>query len=326
MLSSLLKNSFYFVLLAGCTSTSHNNVQQTVPAGETLYTTSQPEIADTVKLRSMMELPQTQYGGFVLQPGFYEAEFKTYCLQPGTPDPHSGDAYFQGAVSGNNKEIVETALINSTTHTEIPQRNIQLLLWSVVSGADFNRLSYSVQSDAAKLLTPKQIFKLKGGVAGAIRTISYNTGLFSTNSSMQRLFETGISSYEAFEKLAVLKEPSQVRFKNAKPDQWYRQPDNYYIRYYPLSYQKVRIQLFVPANLADSSGKVAGEYLVFDPTGKQAIPAFTNAQRLGVGAPVLEVMREIIRINKPLPPVSRPSGKQKQPAPSPKQAGTPNLL
>jgi hypothetical protein len=42
-----------------------------------------------------MDLPQTQYGGFVLKPGFYEAEFKTYCLQPGTPDPHSGDAYVQ---------------------------------------------------------------------------------------------------------------------------------------------------------------------------------------------------------------------------------------
>lgn len=319
MLSSLLKNSFFIVLLAGCTSTAHNSIQNTRNADDVLYTTVQPGIADTLKPRSLMELPQTQYGGFVLKPGFYEAEFKTYCLQPGTPDPLSGDAYFQGNISGNNKDIVETALLNSREHTEIPQRNIQLLLWSVVSGSDFNKLSYSVQSDAAKLLTPKQIFKLKGGVVGAIRTVSYTTGLFNANNDMQRLFETGVSSYEAFEKLAVLKEPSQVRIKNAKPDQWYKEPENYFIRYYPLSYQKVRIQVFVPEQLLDSNGKAAGEYLVFDPTGKQAIPAFTNAQRLGVGAPVAEVLREIIRINKTMPPVIKTPRKEKQPAPSPKQ-------
>jgi len=50
--------------------------------------------------------------------------------------------------------------------------------------------------------------------------------------------------------------------------------------------------------LMDSDGKVNGEYVVFDPTGQQAIPAFTNAQRLGVGAPVLEAVRVIIQINK----------------------------
>ncbi len=318
MLSSLLKNSLFILLIAGC-SAAHNSTQNTSTENGLLYTTAQPEIADSIKPRSLMELPQTQYGGFVLKPGFYEAEFKTYCLQPGTPDPHSGDAYFQGNISGNNKDIVETALLNSREHTEIPQRNIQLLLWSVVSGSDFNKLSYSVQSDAAKLLTPKQIFKLKGGVMGAIRTVSYTTGLFNANNDINRLFETGVSSYEAFEKLAVLKEPSQVRIKNAKPDQWYKEPENYFIRYYPLSYQKVRIQVFVPQQLLDSNGKASGQYLVFDPTGKQAIPAFTNAQRLGVGAPVAEILREIIRINKPAPPVMKQPRKEKQPAPSPKQ-------
>jgi hypothetical protein len=105
-----------------------------------------------------MELPQTQDGGFVLAPGFYEAEFKTYCLQPGTPDPRPGDAYLQGPVTGKRKEIVESVLLNSRYKAEIPQRNIQLLLWSVVSGADFDKLSYEVRSDATRLLTPSQIF------------------------------------------------------------------------------------------------------------------------------------------------------------------------
>ena len=114
----------------------------------------------------------------------------------------------------------------------------------------------------------------------------------------RRLFETGITSYESFERLAVLREPSQIRRKGVKYDQWYKQKENYYVRYFPVSYKKVRIQVYVPDNLMDAEGKVNGEYMVFDPTGQQAIPAFTNAQRLGIGAPVLDMIRVIIQINK----------------------------
>ena len=119
-----------------------------------------------------MDLPQTQYGGFVLSPGFYEAEFKTYCLQPGTPDPTQGDAYLQGPVTGHRKDIIESVLLNSRERPDLEQRNVQLLLWSVVSGSNFNKLSYTVQADAMKLLTPKQVFTLKGGVAGVLKTVS----------------------------------------------------------------------------------------------------------------------------------------------------------
>ena len=49
----------------------------------------------------------------------------------------------------------------------------------------------------------------------------------------------------------------------------------------------------------------AGDYVVFDPTGQQAIPAYTNAQKLGIGAPVLvDIVRKVIKVRKqqPLPP------------------------
>lgn len=319
MAKTLLNTLFIAIVIAGCTSTAHNSMQP-APVSAIDEKLPQPEIASGQQPLSLMTLPQTQYGGFVLKPGFYEGEFKTYCLQPGTPDPHSGDAYLQGDITGNRKDIVETVLLNSRERPEIAQRNVQLLLWSVVSGSDFNKLSSPVQADARKLLSPKQIFKLQGGVVGAIKTISYTTGILNTNNDMKRLFETGLSSYESFEKIAVLKEQSQVRIKNIQPDQWYRQPEKYFIRYFPVSYQKVRIQVYMPDGVTDSTGKAEGEYIVFDPTGKQAIPAFTNAQRLGVGAPVLDVLREIIRINKQQPVPGKLPRKQNDPAPSPKQA------
>ena len=290
-----------FVLFPACRSSKSPKTVNSPVIPETNAGRFLPAASDSAC--SLMELPQTQDGGFVLAPGFYEAEFKTYCLQPGTPDPRPGDAYLQGPVTGKRKEIVESVLLNSRYKAEIPQRNIQLLLWSVVSGADFDKLSYEVRSDATRLLTTSQIFQLKGGVAGLLKDISRNSGL--VQGDLRGLLELGSSTYEAYEKIAVLREPSRIIRKGVSYDQWYKQKEAYYIRYFPASYQKVKIQLYVPGDLLDTANKYNGEYLVFDPTGQQAIPAFTNAQRLGIGAPVREVFRKVIQVSKKQPVPTR---------------------
>lgn len=309
MLKFLLKTLFLVILFSSCVSSSKNNRQAEIDNNGSEENSTQPFLPAEIKPQSLMDLPQTQYGGFVLKPGFYEAEFKTYCLQPGTPDPREGDAYLQGPVTGYRNDIVESVLLNSNEQKDIDQKNIQLLLWSVVSGSDYNKLSPSVKSDASRLLTSKQIFELKGGVIGAIKTVTYSTGILNANKDMRQLFELGTGSYEAYERLAVRSERSKIVKNNVKYDQWYRQKENYYIRYFPASYKKVKIQVYVPDSLLDADNKMNGEYVVFDPTGQQASPAFTNAQRLGIGAPVLDVVRAIIKVNKqqPAPPKKTPA-------------------
>lgn len=315
MSTSVLKHLFIVLFFASCASSARND-KEVIESNDNAINAVQPEIATDRKPTSLMDLPQTQNGGFVLAAGFYETEFKTYCLQPGTPDPTPGDAYLQGPISGHRKEIVEAILLNSREKPEIPQRNVQLLLWNVVSGSDYNKLSPTVQSDASRLLTSKQIFQLRGGVWGAIKEVSSSTGLMNANKDMQKLFNLG-STYESIERLAVSREPSKIIRKGVKFDQWYKQRDNYYIRYFPVSYQKVRIQVYVPDGLLDGEGKVNGEYLVFDPTGQQAIPAYTNAQRLGIGSPVIDIVRVIIKVNKQQPkPVIK-----KAPEPTNKKTG-----
>jgi hypothetical protein len=312
MTTAILKSLLFVIVFTACSSSRNSNqtVTDNTIANEAL---AQPELSLDQKPLSMMELPQTQDGGFVLKPGFYEAEFKTYCLQPGTPDPREGDAYLQGQVTGYRKEIVESILLNSRDKNDIEQKNIQLLLWSTVSGADYNKLSSSVKSDAARLLTPKQIFELKGGVMGMIKNVSQSTGVLNANSGIKKLFETSISSYEAYENIAVRREQSKVIKKGVKYDQWYKQKENYYIRYFPVSYKKVRVQIYVPDSLLDADNKLNNEYVVFDPTGQQAIPAFTNAQRLGIGAPAIDVIRAVIKINKQTLPTKKMPEKSKTP-------------
>ncbi|HQV87310.1 MAG TPA: hypothetical protein PLO70_09210 [Chitinophagaceae bacterium] len=312
MKTAVLTNLFFVLVLTACSS-AKNNIQTTTDDASPVTTIDQPFLAPEQKPLSLMDLPQTQDGGFVLQPGFYEAEFKTYCLQPGTPDPREGDAYLQGPVTGYRKSIVESILLNSRDQQDMEQKNIQLLLWSTVSGADYSKLSPAVKADATRLLTPKQIFELKGGVMGLIKDVSRSTGVLNGNSDIKKLFETSIDSYEAYENIAVRREQSKVIKRGVKYDQWYKQQENYYVRYYPVSYKKVRIQVYMPENILDADNKLNNEYVVFDPTGQQAIPAFTNAQRLGIGAPVIAVIREIIKVNKQTTPPKKVPEKKKNP-------------
>jgi hypothetical protein len=302
MFRNLLTTVLFVILLASCVSTLRNSNYNTSAVNTNA---AQVDLPAGLKPISLTDLSRTPEGSFILAPGYYEAEFKTYCLQPGTPDPSPRDAYLQAPVSGYRKDIVETVLYNSRRQPAIEQKHVQLLLWSVVSGSDFNNLSPKVRSDAMQLLSPKQVFELKGGVMGVVKTVSYNLPIGGGHTDVRRLFEIGSSSYEAFEKMAVLREPSQIKRADFKNDQWYKQNHNYYVRYFPVSYQKVRIQVYVPDGVLDSAGKISGEYLVFDPTGLQAVPANSNAQRLGIGGPVLDIVRAIIEINKQSNPPKR---------------------
>lgn len=297
MSKNLLTTAWLIIILCSCASTSRNSLYNDDAINANA---AEVDLAADAKPDSLTDLPRTEDGGYVLAPGYYEAEFKTYCLQPGTPDPSPRDAYWQAPVSGYRKEIVETVLYNSRSKPEIPQRNVQLLLWSVVSGSNFDKLPQRVQSDAMQLLTPKQVFELKGGVMGVVKNVSkyLPSKVINGHNDVRRLFEIGSDSYEAFEKMAVLREPSQLKRAGYKNDQWQKQDGNYYVRHFPVSYQKVRIQVYVPDGIIDSTGKVGGEYLVFDPTGLQAIPANSNAQRLGIGGPVVDIIKVIIKTNK----------------------------
>ena len=134
MKTILLKSILIILVFSACTRTLHPASQITGDHPYESTPSDQPNLDGYQQPLSLMDLPQSENGGFVLAPGFYEAEFKTYCLQPGTPDPSQGDAYFQSGLTGYRKDIIESVLVNSNNRPEIDQKNIQLLLWSTVSG------------------------------------------------------------------------------------------------------------------------------------------------------------------------------------------------
>ena len=324
----LLSTVLLFILMAACAPSSRNSVSQPKGPSHPLQDAAQTNAIasgeslaiDTSIYRtasSLMDLPVSQEGSIILSEGFYESEFKSYCLQPGTPSPSDRDAYLQAPLYSNRKELVETALRNSLDKPHIDQKNIQLLLWSIVSGSNYNKLSGNVQSTADQLLTSKQIFQLKGGYAGIVK--NYASFIPESNvknifNQMNNLFELGTSSYEAYERIAVPSGPSVIKHPEYKKEQWYKQPGGYYVRYFPSNYKKVKVQVYVPKGSLDSTGMKNGSYLFFDPVTMMAIPANSNAQRLGIGAPVIDIVRKVIQIERQLP---RPT--QKRPEPKPQQ-------
>ncbi len=308
---------FFTALLFSCSSSRKNTAEQAVTKDYTAVPRP-ASLTDSLQPVSLLDLPVNEQGITILSEGFYESEYKSYCLQPGTPDPGPHDAYLQAPLSGYRKDIVGSILRNSQQQPDLPQHNIQLLLWSVVSGSDYNKLSPAVKRTANALLNPKQVFELQGGVMGMVKTVAYNMPV-GTNNEMRRLFELGNSSYEAFEQLAMRRGPSRIHRPDYAADQWYTQPGGYFVRYFPSSYKKVKIQVYVPKGTLDSSGKKAGRYLLFDPVELMAVPANSDAQRLGIGAPMVDIIRKVIIINQGTTPPA-PRTKQPRVAKQPKAA------
>jgi hypothetical protein len=326
----LLKCLLLVVILSSCVSTAHKKAADinmrnsivTLPAVTShlreVDTTAimQPDLPADTSPVSLMELPRTEEGGFVLSAGFYEADFKTYCLQPGTPGPSANDVYFQAPLEGPRKELIQTILLNSRKQSVLEQKNVQLLLWSVVSQSDFHKLSHDVQYAAMQLLPPKQLFELQGGVLGVVKTVARVVPTSAGQNDIRKLFDLSVRSYEAFEQLAVLNAPSQVWRTDLKQGQWYQQEEGYYVRYIPNNYKQTKIQIYVPDSIVDSTAHETGNYVVFDPTSWVVGPANSNAQRLGVGGPVLDIVRTVIRGIKSKKDSQRPKETNKGKAPT----------
>lgn len=296
MYKHLLTRLLVLVLFSSCASSSQQPVRSTGTqyAENLLLSDSLPQ--------PMMEQPRTEEGAFALEPGFYEADFKSYCLQPGTPDPSRNDAYFQSSLTGPRSEILHSILRQSKERPHLDQQNVQLLLWAVVSRTPYHKLSPWVQETGRQLLTQKQVFELNGGVMGMVKTVAAMVPS-GGSSDIQKLFELGSNTYEAYERMAVLRTASTVHRPAFKLHQWYRHPEGYYVRYYPDGYKKTKIQVYVPEGAVGS--EEGSGYIRFDPYSTVISSANSNAQRLGIGAPVIEVAKSVIRIIG--------SGKKKEP-------------
>lgn len=230
-------------------------------------------------------LPRSPEGGFVLAPGYYKMHAQSYCLHAGTYGPGGGDGYLLGPVKGSAKDAVTTILRNSVAHPEIPQKDIQLLLWAIVARAKFEDLDMRLKGVAATLLprnmllglnrsalsvfSNPQLNSITGGMPGPVRAV------VEAESRLRGLLTTPGSSYSEIERVAVLGgvAPRGEGSIDVPASRWSLHPDGYWVRYNPNGYSNTWVEVWVP-----KGSKGVGK--VYDPGTAIAVPVNTSRQRL----------------------------------------------
>ena len=233
----------------------------------------------------LMSLQRTLKGGFTLRPGYYAMQTQSYCLKAGTHGPGGGDGYLYAPPLGPAEEAVVSIVRNSVAHSEIPQHEIQLLLWAIIARAKFEDLSTQLKATASRLLTPQQIAMLNRGGLDILPAPVLQEALnkapaplratLEAEASLRRMLTSGSSTFAEMERVAVLGglAPLGEGSRSVPSGMWSLHPDGYYVRYIPSGYSSTRLEIWVP----EGSGAVGKEY---DPALHIAVPGNTARQRL----------------------------------------------
>jgi hypothetical protein len=237
-----------------------------------------------MRVQPLTSLPRTASGGFTLAAGYYEMSAQSYCLHAGTHGPGGGDGYLYAPVLGSRQEIVTTILQNSVANADIPQRDIQQLLWAIIARARMNELQPNIRAAAARLMTPRQLAGLNRGaltaltarqLQGIVQLPGPVQQVLRAESDLRGMLTTGAGSYADMERVAVL--GGAVGRGEGSIDtpsgRWSAHPDGYWIRYIPSGYSQTLVQLWVEPGSA-AVGRV------YDPAQHIAVPGNTSRQRL----------------------------------------------
>jgi hypothetical protein len=235
--------------------------------------------------RSLMTLQRTPNGGFVLQPGYYSMQVQSYCLKAGTHGPGSGDGYLFAPPKGPAENVVMKIVRGSVNRPEIPQQDIQVLLWAIIARTKLSDMPQKMQQTAATFLTPNEIFELNGGALGLLSDDKIGGAfikqppllrqVYEAEAKLRNLMTNPASSFADMERVAVLAgvAPLGEGSREVPGGRWSLHPDGYYVRYLPSGYSSTRVEIWVP----QGSPAVGKE---FDPATHIAVPGNTARQRL----------------------------------------------
>lgn len=208
----------------------------------------------------MTKLPRTDKGGFIIQfPGLYAFNSRSYCLKAGTYGPSKGDGYLFAPLKGPRADIVQKIIEGSFVHQDIPQRDIQTLLWAIIARTRISDMSREKQVICGRLLSAKDIMELNGGALGLIPRDKRDEMLSGVSPHIRMVLEAEAdlremmtktdAAYEDLERVAVLtgQPPHDDDARHIPAGRWSYHPEGFFIRYFPFSYPLTQIQMYVPA-------------------------------------------------------------------------------
>lgn len=236
-------------------------------------------------ISDLFTLARTPSHGFILKAGGWGATLQSYCLHAGTHGPSDGDGYLYGPVKGALDKMIMAVSRNSNDHMDIPQRDVQWLIWAMLARTKISDMNPQMQRVAATLLTPQQILDLNGGALGLLSDDRIGGAFIQQPPLVRQVMEAEArlrnamvapgTTYEDIERIAVLggdvgRGPGSIDCPSGR---WSLHPDGYYVRYVPSGYSRTRLEIWVP-----EGSKAIGKE--FDPATHIAVPADTHRQRL----------------------------------------------
>jgi hypothetical protein len=234
------------------------------------------------RYRHMLELQRTPNGGFVLQEGSFAYQAQSYCLKAGTQGPSKGAGYMFAPPMGQAEDPVMSIARNSVNRPEIPQHQIQALLWAIIARAKFEDLQPAYKATATQLLTPRQLAALNRSAldfipSGALAKLKASVpapvqAVLDAENNLRQMLTNPSATFAEMEAVAVLAGMPPAG-DDIESGRWTLHPDGYYVRYLPSSYMSTRVEIHVPAG----STAIGRE---FDPATHIAVPAHTGRQRL----------------------------------------------
>lgn len=237
------------------------------------------------KFGKLTSLERTESGGFILKEGAFSMQTQSYCLKAGTHGPGGGDGYLFAPTAGPAEDAIVSIVRGSVANPQIPQQDIQVLLWAIIARAKFEDLEPKLKLTASQLLTKKQLASLNRSITDMVSLSALDRAgvevpdtlrkVLQAESSLRQMLTTPGTSFAELERVAVLSgnAPLGPGSRDVPSGRWSLHPDGYYVRYLPSGYSSTRVEIWVP----QGSPAVGKEY---DPATHIAVPGNTARQRL----------------------------------------------
>jgi hypothetical protein len=258
--------------------------------------------------KPLTDLPRTDRGGFLLQPGFYELTVQSYSLQIGAYGPSGGQGYLSAALQGPQRVTIQTLLRRALSHPEIPQHEIQQLIWAILARAHVSTLAARLQDVAHTLLTPAQIEELNRTALAVLTPEALRTATAQLSGPVQQQLEAEnqirqlmpSGRFEALEQTALRTGEPPASGPEIPLGRWSDHDGGYFVRYFPVGYSVMRLQVYVPDRLQSARPE-------YDPSGEIAVSNNPQSQRLGLSARATDSRSAAVEGPRNSPaPVNRP--------------------
>ena len=220
--------------------------------------------------------------GYLLKPGFYTINLKSFCMHAGTYAPSKGDGYLYAPLKGPKKELINSLVKNWYKNQDIPQEKVQALVWGVIAKSSFKNLSPDLQVAATRLLTKNDLLSLsKMGLdfipASVMSKAKSNLPepiqlVLEAENKIRNFFSSSSSSYSELERLALLGGVNPVT-SEITYGSWGLHPNGYWTSYQPNGYRQMTVRIYVPNTITSVN---------YIPSDDVAVPANTGSQRLMV--------------------------------------------